>query len=277
MTSSRTMTWFVSVALLAALGLIMSFTGMARPVQSVAQRAAEPLESTLSDATAPLADFIANAGSYGRLRDDNRELRAENERLRSELALVREDQARAGELTDLLKIGNQLKGDQLTYAAIVARDPSAMRDVVAINRGTKDGVQDGMPVLGKGGALVGTVERTLDGVSWVRLISDSRSRVNIVVQESRAMALASGSADRDVGLEFLPQSAAVKEGDTVLTSGLGGAYPAGLLIGRVDKVEGGVAETFKRVTLEPAVRLASLETVAVLTSFRPASLEGLGR
>ena len=277
MTSSRTMTWFVSVALLAALGLIMSFTGMARPLQSAAQRMAEPLESMLVDATAPLADFVANAGSYGRLRDDNRELRAENERLRSELALVREDGARAGELTDLLKIGNQLKGDQLTYAAIVARDPSAMRDVVAINRGTKDGVQNGMPVLGKGGALVGTVERALDGVSWVRLISDPRSRVNIVVQESRAMALASGSADRDVRLEFLPQSAAVKEGDTVLTSGLGGAYPAGLLIGRVDKVECGVAETFKRVTLEPAVRLASLETVAVLTSFRPASLEGLGR
>jgi rod shape-determining protein MreC len=271
------MTWFLSVALLAAMGLIMSFTGMARPLQSVAQRAAEPLESTIIDATTPLADFVANAGSYGRLRSENRDLRAENERLRSELALVREDEARAGELTDLLKIGNQLQGDQLTYAAIVARDPSAMRDVVAINRGTNDGVQNGMPVLGKGGALVGTVERALDGVSWVRLISDPRSRVNIVVQESRSMALAAGSADRDVRLEFLPQSASVKAGDTVLTSGLGGAYPAGLLVGRVDKIEGGAAETFKRVTVEPAVRLASLETVAVLTSFRPASLEGLGR
>jgi rod shape-determining protein MreC len=277
MASSRTLTWFVSVVLLAALGLVMSLTGAARPLQSAAQRAAEPLESAIIEATAPLADFVANAGRYGRLRSENRELRAENERLRSELALVREEEARTAELSDLLTIGNQLQGDQLTYAAIIARDPSAMRDVVAINRGTKDGVQNGMPVLGKGGALVGTVERALEGVAWVRLISDPRSRVNIVVQESRAMALAAGSADRDVRLEFLPQNAAVKAGDTVLTSGLGGAYPAGLLVGRVDEVVDGTAETFKRVTVAPAVRLASLETVAVLTSFRPTSLEGLGR
>jgi rod shape-determining protein MreC len=277
MTSSRTVTWFVSVSLLAALGLLMSFTGAARPMQSVAQRVAEPAESALHGVTSPLADFVANVGSYGRLRDENRDLRAENERLRAELALAREDETRTTELSDLLKIADQLNGDRLIYAAIVARDPSAVRDVVAINRGTRDGVQNGMPVLGKGGALIGTVERSLDSVAWVRLISDPQSRVNVVVQESRALALAVGAADKTPRLEFLPQSASVKAGDTVLTSGLGGSYPAGLLVGRIGKVEGGPADTFKRVRIDPAVRLASLESVAVLTSFQPTPIEGLGR
>jgi rod shape-determining protein MreC len=277
MTSARTMTWFISVLLLAVLGLVMSFTGAARPLQSAAQDVVEPLEALVYDATTPLADFVANVGSYGRLRQENRDLQAENERLRAELAVVREDEARGAELSDLLKIGNPLNGDQLTFASVIARDHSALRDVLAINRGTKDGVEAGMPVLGRGGALIGTVERALDGVAWVRLISDSQSRVNVVVQESRAMALAAGSAERTVRLDLLPQTAAVKAGDTVLTSGLGGGYPAGLLVGRIDKVEGGPAETFKRVTIEPAARLGSLETVAVLSSFRPAPVEGLGR
>lgn len=278
MTSSRTITWFISVSLIAAVGLVMSFTGMARPLQSTVQRAVEPLEAAFHRATTPLTDFFGYAGSYGRLRQENRELLDENERLRAQLAQLREEEVRASELSDLLKISNQLSGDQITLAAIIARDPSALRDVVAINRGTRDGVRAGMPVLGKGGALVGTVERALEGVAWVRLVSDSQSRVNVVVQESRAMALAAGSAERIVRLEFLPQTATVNAGDTVLTSGLGGGYPAGLLVGRVGKVEGSPAGTFKRVTIEPAVRLSSLETVAVLTSFRPAPVvEGLGR
>lgn len=277
MTATRTLSWFVMVAALAALGLLMSRAGAVQPVQSAAQRAAEPVAAAVHRVTGPVADFVANAGSYGRLRDENRELRAENERLRVELARTREDDVRAAELTELLKIGTQFGDGNVTYAAIIARDAGALRDVVAINRGTRDGVQNGMAVLGKGGALVGTVEQAHDSVAWVRLVTDARSAVNAVVQESRALALASGGADRAVRMEFLAQGVAVKPGDTVLTSGLGGAYPKGLLIGRVGKVEGGPLDAFKRVEVEPAVRLASLENVAVLTSFIPAQIGGPGR
>jgi rod shape-determining protein MreC len=273
---ARTLTWLLVVAALGTVGLVMSFTGRAQPLQSAAQRAAEPVTAALQRATAPLADLVANAGSYGRLRDENRALRAENERLRVELSRVREDETRASEVADLLNIGNKLGSDQVTYATIIARDPSPLRDVVAINRGTHDGVQRGMPVLGKGGALLGTVERTGDSVAWVRLITDAQSSVNAIVQESRGLALASGSPDRTLHLDFVDQNVAVKAGDTVLTSGLGGTYPQGLLIGRVTKVEGGPQEIFKRVQVEPAVRLSSLQAVAVMTGFRPTPIEGQG-
>lgn len=265
------------VAALAGVGLLMSLTGAAQPLQSAAQRIAEPAEAALRPLSAPLTEGLATLTSFRRLRAENRELRLENERLRVALAQAREDDVRAAALTELLRLGSQFGSDKLTVANVIARDPTPMRAVVLIDRGTRDGVQNGMPVLGKGGALVGTVERALEGSAWVRLITDPKSAANAIVQESRWAAVAVGGPDHTVRMEFLEQGAEVKPGDTVLTSGLGGVYPPGLLIGRVAKVEGGPLDVFKRVQVEPAARLSSLESVAVLTGFHPTPIEGLGR
>lgn len=277
MTLPRTLTWFLTVVALAGGGLLMSLTGVARPLQSAAHRIAEPAETVLRSLSTPLTEGLATLTSLRRLRAENRELRLENERLRVALAQAREDDVRAAGLTELLRLASQFGSDKLTVANVIGRDPSPMRAVVLIDRGTRDGVQNGMPVLGKGGALVGTVERALEGNAWVRLITDPKSAANAIVQESRWSAVAVGSPDHTVRMEFLEQGAEVKPGDTVITSGLGGVYPPGLLIGRVAKVEGGPLDVFKRVQVEPAARLSSLEAVAVLTGFHPTPIEGLGR
>ncbi|MFN8557776.1 MAG: rod shape-determining protein MreC [Dehalococcoidia bacterium] len=229
--------WLLLVSLLGVAGLAVSALGLDRPLQSGAQRITEPLSALVNAVTEPVAGLVAGLSSQGRLRRENSDLLIENERLRSELARMREDEIRTASLDELLNLGNRIGSDQLTYAAIVARAPGPVRDVVAITRGTRDGVYDGMPVLGRGGALVGTVERSLDSTAWVRLITDPQSGVNAVVQESRAPALAVGAADHRLRMDYLPQGAVVKTGDTVVTSGLGGSYPPGLLVGRVARVE----------------------------------------
>lgn len=274
--SVRLLPWVVGVAALAAIGFGMSATGAAGPVTSLAQRLAAPAVGAVHAVTAPVTGLVTSVGSAGRMRDENRQLRGENERLRVELAGLREDEARAGELADLLNIG-RMTGGQVVYAAIIARDPAPLRDLVAINRGGRDGVRAGLPVLGKGGALAGTVERATDSMAWVRLLADPRSAVNAQVQESRALALAVGGPDRTVRMEQLAQDAVVKPGDTVVTSGLGGAYPKGLLIGAVARVDGGALEVFKQVQIEPVVHAGSLESVAVLIGFQPTPIEGLNR
>ena len=70
-------------------------------------------------------------------------------------------------------------------------------------------------------------------------------------------------------MEFVSQDSTVKEGDTVLTSGLGGTYPQGLVIGRVTGVTGSPQEVFRQVTVEPLASLSRLENVLVMTSFVP--------
>jgi rod shape-determining protein MreC len=275
-TSTRTFSWFIAIVALSVLGFVMSATGAAQPFQSVAQRVAAPIESLVHRVAAPPTDFISNIGRYGRLRDENRALRTENERLRALLAQTGEDDTRARDLADLTSLAN-VPGGSVTTASVIARGPSPVRDLVAINRGTNDGVQEGMTVVGKGGALVGTIEVAHATVAWVRLISDPRSAVNALVQESRARAVMNGSTGRGLSMDVPAQDGEVRAGDTIVTSGLGGGYPAGLAIGTVARVDGGPLDTFRHLEVEPAVRLSSIESVAVLTGFHPTPVEGIGR
>lgn len=272
MISPRSVSWLFTVGVIVAAASLLSVVGLMSPLRSGVLLLAEPFESGVRRVSSPLVDLIGNVGSYGDLRDENRDLRTENERLRADLARLREDQSRAADLAELANVRSLRPDDTFAFAAVIARDPNPLRRVVMINRGSGDGLREGMPVLGRGGALIGTVEQTQDGSAWVRLITDARSDVNAVIQESRAFALASGQPDGSIAMQFLAEGVEVKPGDTVLTSGLGGTYPNGLLIGRVARVEGNTLDVFKGASVEPAVRLAALENVAVLTSFQPLRL-----
>lgn len=272
MTSSRTSSWLFTVGAIALAGILLSAAGLGGPLRSVAGVFAAPVEGLLTRLTSPLVDLIGHAGSYGAIRDENRDLRVENERLRADTARLREDQTRAIDVADLLNLRTIRPNDTYALASVIARDPSPGRTVVAINRGSNDGVGEGMAVLGRGGALVGTIERVELSISWVRLITDARSDVNALIQESRAQALASGQPNGAISMQFLAEGVDVRPGDSVVTSGLGGSYPSGLLIGRVSQVEGNTLDLFKRVQIEPQVRLPGLESVAVLTSFQPLKL-----
>ena len=274
MTSSRTISWLLTIGALAFGGFLLSTVGLAGPLRSGTQTIFEPLEAGLKRVSAPAVDLVGNAGSYGEIRDENRDLREENERLRADLARLREERARAADVDELLNLHADRPTESFTFGAVIARHPNPLRAAVAINRGRADGIREGMPVLGRGGALVGTIESAEEGTAWVRLITDPESDVNAVIQESRAQALASGQPGGTISMQFLAQGTEVKPGDTVLTSGLGGSYPKDLLIGRVAKVEGGTLDVFKRAEVEPQVRLPSLENVAVLTSFQPMKLGG---
>jgi rod shape-determining protein MreC len=75
-----------------------------------------------------------------------------------------------------------------------------------------------------------------------------------------------------MSMEFVDQNAAVKEGDRVVTSGLGGTYPEGLVVGRVTRVGGNPQELFRSVTITPLASLSKLESVLVMVSFQPTEL-----
>ncbi len=101
------------------------------------------------------------------------------------------------------------------------------------------------------------------------IITDIDSSVSGIVLESLAQGVVSGGYNRQLTMEFVNQDATVKEGDTVLTSGIGGTYPPGLVVGQVTNVAGGRQEIFQQVTVEPLASLSRLETVLVMDSFVP--------
>lgn len=269
---TRPLTWLVSVFLLGLALVALSRSAASAPLRDVTQVAVAPVQAGAQALVSPVADVVTNIGALASLRRENQKLRAENERLTNQVAQLQEQSIQQSELRDLSAVQRQQPQQRFQEASVVARDPSNLHDQIEIDRGSNDGVRPGMVVLGAGGAMIGSVRQVLPGRAWVALISDSQSNVNIVLQESRAQAILRGSVDHHLSLEFVASSVDVKVGDTVLTSGLGGGYPAGLYVGHVSAVRGQPTDLFKQVSVEPAVRLDGLEHVLVLTSFTPAPI-----
>jgi rod shape-determining protein MreC len=251
--------------------LLIAFSGIGllRPLENVSYVILSPIEQILRSIALPIANTVSNYGDTRSLTRENEALRLENERLNGELASLRESQVQTEELQRLLEVKNSIADQEFKAARISARSPNNLREMIAINLGKADGVKVGMPVVTEGKTLVGTISEVNDGFSWVKLVTDVDSAVSSITLESRAQGVVSGGYNRRLTMEFVTQESTVKEGDTVLTSGLGGTYPQGLVIGRVTGVTGNPQEVFRQVTVEPLASLSRLENVLVMTSFVP--------
>jgi rod shape-determining protein MreC len=252
--------------------LALSGIGATRPIEDVSYIALAPIEDVLRGIAMPIANLVTNFGDIRSLTGENERLRTENQRLASEIATLQEGATRMKELERLLEVKQALSDQTFLATQVVASEPSNLRQVVAIDRGKSDGVKTGMPVVTEGKTLVGTVTKVDASHSWITLVTDVDSAVSALDLESQAAGVVSGGYNRRLAMEFVAGDAALKEGDTVVTSGLGGSYPAGLVVGRVTGISGRPQEVFRRVTVEPLASLSHLDTLLIMTSFTPARI-----
>ncbi len=221
------------------------------PVGQAGHVAASPFRS----AGAWIGDLTVSRSELETLREQNQEMRRrlvaleearqENERLRELVGFV--------EARELEAVG----------ARVIGRPMTLWEGVITIDRGTAEGVDVGMPVLAAQG-LIGQIVEVTQHTSRVRLITDQRSGVAAMVQSTRAEGIASGSVDGQITLDFVSRESTVTVGDVVLTSGMGGAYPKGLLIGEVAEMQIDDADLFPYIRVRPSAALAGLEEVVVL-------------
>jgi rod shape-determining protein MreC len=268
-----TLVWLISVVALSLILTSLSRAGTLAPVESTVNRVFSPLQDVLHTAFGPATDFFANLGDYNEVRDENDALREENERLQAELARLRSAQADSKELSDLEKVQKERTEFQFLLAGVVGTDPNVQRDVVAIDRGSDDGVEVGMVIVGQGGSLIGRVTKVLADASWVTLINDTHSSVNAEIQESGARGVVSGQPDGSLSMDLVKEESNIQVGDRVLTSGLGGNFPKGLYIGIVSSAQSTPQDLFVNISVEPAVRLSRLDQVLVITNFHPINLD----
>ncbi len=201
------------------------------------------------------------------VRVENGTLKEENARLRSELNVLTEARAENERLKRLLSYSESVTAGQPIAARVVGVNPVPNMLSVHINRGEKDGVRKGLPVVTADG-VVGQVLRATASWADVLLITDPNSRLGVRVQrEPRYRASAVGARDKTglpLLLENAPRTDDVLEGDVLVTSGTDGIFPPGLVVGRAAGVEKKSFGMFLQAKIVPAVDVTALEEVVVL-------------
>ncbi len=173
---------------------------------------------------------------------------------------VREENSR---LRALLGSRERLGRDVLG-AEIVGVLPGADRHQVMIDKGTSDGIRDGLAVIDEYG-MVGQVVETARSSARVLLISDVSHALPVQVVRNNLRGIASGSGLLDeLQLEYIPNSAEIREGDVLVSSGLAGRFPSGYPVGIVSAVTRGTGEAFARVQARPSAQLDRSRHVLVL-------------
>jgi rod shape-determining protein MreC len=198
------------------------------------------------------------------VQGENEELRARLERLEGDLALLQEFKGENERLRKLLEFSKtaDLNG---VVGSVVGYDPSGWVKGIVVNKGSSSGISAGMAVVHARG-VVGQVVSTSPSASRVLLINDHSSGVDALVQGSRARGVVEGSGSTTSELRYINRDTVLKAGELVLTSGMDGVFPKGLVIGTVSDVEAGGGGLFQTVEVFPAVDFSRLEEVLILTS-----------
>jgi rod shape-determining protein MreC len=147
---------------------------------------------------------------------------------------------------------------------VIGQDPSSWFKSVTLNKGEKDGVRKGMAVISPEG-VIGQILKTAPHYSTVLLITDYNSAIDSIIQRTRAKAIVEGKGENRCQLKYLLRTEEVMVGDVVVTSGLGGNFPKGLMMGEVRKVDKKGHGVFQYAELVPSVDLTKLEEVLVIT------------
>ncbi len=198
----------------------------------------------------------------GRLRGENARLQQQVDAMRAEMSRLREQALATQRLERLLQLRAQTSY-RTAAARVIARDAPAWFNTLVIDRGARDGVNRNAPVATPEG-LVGRVIEVTPTTARVLLIGDSRSAVGVLIQGSREAGVVEGRGGMGLRLRYLSPNASIRAGDVVITSGLGGIFPRGLVVGRILKVMKGEGGLVQEAEVAPAVPLDRVEEVLIL-------------
>ena len=200
------------------------------------------------------------------LAQQNHELREAVQQLRGEVNRLREQAHMAERLAALLEFQKD-KSVRTVAARVIGRSVSNWYQGVILNKGEEDGIREQMGVMTPAG-VVGRIVRTSASTSIVLLTIDPNVAITGMVQRTRDEGMVQGTSQGLVLMKYIPPHSSVETGDAVVTSGLTGGFPRGVLIGEVTRVEESEDSLFRTAEIVPVVKFRYLDEVLIVVSPR---------
>jgi len=224
--------------------------------------AAGPVQKLVSRTTGYLAVFTGQYSDLVNVREENKQLWEELLECRATAYRHREALATNTRLQKLLDFKESFDQPMLA-ARIVGKDPSLWFRTVIVDRGSNDGLIEGMPVV-NGEGIVGQIFAISPNYSKVLLAIAPSSAIDVLLQESRTRGILKGTGSTTYKLDYVLKTVEVKEGDHVVTAGYGGLFPTGMPVGVVSKVVRKRRGMFLDIEVTPTVDFTTLEELLII-------------
>jgi rod shape-determining protein MreC len=222
-----------------------------------------PLQIASQETTNWIRGFRENYNTLAGFKAENERLRARIQALEAEKQRLLEAEATNLRLKQLLDFRNQLSGKPIV-ASIIANSANSWFQSCVLNKGSANGIRRGMAVVTPVG-VVGKVVSVTPRTAKVLLLTDPNSGIDVLVQRTRARGIVSGSLENGTVLKYVKRSEDIQEGDRLITSGMDGVFPKGMLVGTVIKVRKQHLGLFQFVEVLPAVQSSRVEDVLVVS------------
>jgi len=242
-----------------------------------------PMESAMRDILAPVQGLAMNLGHRLRglvsfpftlinISEENQLMKKRVNELEGRIRLSEELRSENDRLKKLLDFKTGVAsavGLDVTGAAVIGRDPGNWFGMITINKGSRHGIKVNMTVLNDQG-LIGRITSVSSGTAEVLLITDPRSGVGSLIQETRAPGMVQGEASYPgkVRMVHIPLGTELGRGHIVVTSGFGSIYPKGIPIGWIQESGREPSGLFISAEVAPFVDFNRLEEVMVITGAR---------
>lgn len=251
--------------------MLLGIAGLLTPVESLASAPLHGFSGALNRLSLTLNQTFEELNSLGQLRGRIASLEELLASRQIEIIQLREAASDYDRLVDLLSYTSALENQEFLTADVIALDQSGIVRGLIINRGTRDGIGIGMPVVTNLG-LVGRIVGLSANAAQVQLINDENSSVSARLQTTRAEGSIIGQASGALRMTFIDLDERIIQGDLVITSGLGGNFPPDIVVGQVTSVRQFEFELFQEAEVRSLIDLGLLEFVLVITSFQPIDL-----
>lgn len=208
-------------------------------------------------------DFFTD---ISKLKEENKELKEQNSELEQSLRELEIIKSENETLKEYVNLKDKYTEYTTIPAYVINKDTSNYSNIIIINVGENDGIKENMTVISDKG-LVGHVISATKSTAKVQTIIDVSSSISCTIKTSRDTIVAKGTLEDGISLKatYIPTDANLLEGDMIETSGLGGIYPKGILVGSIKQVTNTKNITDRYASIETSVNFDKLETVLVIT------------
>lgn len=254
----------ISVAVfIFAILFVLHIFGFLNFAENILRQTTSPFIKTLYQTGLGLRNFFQPYLSRRDLSLENRACREELNKTyleQTELFFLRQENQSLRANLNFLK-----QEKKFIMAEVIGKGLRGMAQAVIINRGVKDNIQEGNPVIVDNGFLLGKVIRVEKDISFVQLIIDNQSKIAVsILNQTRTLGVAQGEHGLSIEMVMIPQNEQIQIGDLVITSGLETNLPRGLIIGKIDSIKKELDEPFQSALLRPLIDLNKAIVVSVL-------------